>query len=410
MFEKIKKSELLQGSIILLVMINIYNVLNYLFHFVMVRFLQPAEYGIIATLMAFVYIFAIPSESIQTIISRYTSKLSKESPGKLRFLFEKSSYRGAKLALFIFIFYVILTPLFSYILKIPFYLLGITGLIIFTAFILPIGRGILQGTKRFYSLGINTIIEGSIKLILSFALVYAGLSVLGAISAVVISIVIAFILSVFSFRHIFKYKKEPINLKGIYQYSISVFILVALVVVLLSVDVIIAKIIFPAELVGKYAVASIIGKMIFFGAQPISKSMFPIISERSDTKKDSRDISKKAMLLLILITIPALLVFMFIPNIFVSILFGPKYLDVAPLIILTGVAYTILSLSNLFIMYLLSQKTIKISKMIFISILSILIQFIVLYTSSSSLRTYSISLVFSNLLIFLLIFAILFRK
>ncbi len=410
MFEKIKKSELIQGSLILLILINVYNVLNYLFHFAMIRFLEPTEYGILATLMAFVYILTIPSESMQTIISRYTSKLSGENPGKLRFLFERSFYRGAKLALFIFIFYIILTPVFSYMLKIPFYLLGITGLVIFMAFVLPTGRGVLQGTKRFYSLGVNTLIEGSIKLILSVALVYTGWSVLGAISSVVISLFIAFIISVVSFSYIFRHKKEPIKLDGIYKYSISVFILVALVVVLLSIDVIIAKITFPADLVGKYAVASIIGKMIFFGTMPISKSMFPITSERSDTKKDSRDISKKAMLLLILITLPALLIFMFIPDFFVRVLFGPKYLDIAPLIILTGLAYTILSLSNLFIMYLLSQKTIKISKMIFISILSVFIQFTILYTSSSSLRTYSISLIFSNLIIFFLIFAILFRK
>ncbi|MBI2449864.1 oligosaccharide flippase family protein [Candidatus Pacearchaeota archaeon] len=289
----------------------------------MARFLEPSDYGILATLMAFVYILTIPGESIQIIISKYTSKFHKENEfGKLRALFEKSFYKGIRMAAFIFVLYLIVSPIFTIILKIPFHLLAITGLIIFAAFVLPIGRGILQGTKRFYSLGINSIIEGSIKLVLSFTLVYMGLNVLGAISSVIVSLFIAFVISVFSFNYIFKYKRESLKIEGIYGYGFSVFILIALVIILLSIDVIIAKAMFPEDLVGKYAVASIIGKMIFFATQPISKTMFPLTSEKSDKKEESRDISMKSILLVIIITIPALLIFLFFPEIFVSILFG----------------------------------------------------------------------------------------
>lgn len=411
MFDRIKKSELLQGSIILFIMINIFNLLNYFFHFLMVRLLEPAEYGILATLMAIVFILIIPSESIQTIVSRYTSKFYKENEfGKIRTLFEKSILKGIKIAMIIFVIYTIISPLLSLILKIPVNLLLITGSIILPTFILPIGKGILQGTKSFYALGSNSILEGTIKLVLAFILVYIGLNVLGAISAVVLAMFLAFLASIFSFRYIFKYKKDFLKIEGIYSYSLAVFILIALVTVLLSIDVIIAKIIFPPELVGKYAVASIIGKMIFFGTQPISKTMFPITSEKSDRKEDSGDILKKSLLLIILIVIPALLIFLFLPDFFVGILFGISYLDISNLIIWTGISFTLLSLSNLFLMSALAQRTVKISKAILFSIVSILIQTIVLYTSSESINLYSTSLVLSNTIILLMVFLFFIRK
>ncbi len=52
MIKRIWSSELGRGAIILLVMINIYNVLNFAFHFSMARLLGPADYGILAVLMS----------------------------------------------------------------------------------------------------------------------------------------------------------------------------------------------------------------------------------------------------------------------------------------------------------------------------------------------------------------------
>ena len=79
MFKKIKKiweDELIKGSFILFVLIGFFNLFNYLFQMSMARMLGPSDYGILAVLMSFIYIFSIPSEAIQTIISRYTSKFN----------------------------------------------------------------------------------------------------------------------------------------------------------------------------------------------------------------------------------------------------------------------------------------------------------------------------------------------
>ena len=85
MLEKIKKDGLIRGSLVMFIMIGIFNVLNYVFQMSMARLLGPADYGILAVLMSIVYIFGIPSEAIQTVITRYTSKLGiKKENGKIR--------------------------------------------------------------------------------------------------------------------------------------------------------------------------------------------------------------------------------------------------------------------------------------------------------------------------------------
>ena len=87
---QIKKSinsELGKGTIVLFVMMNIYFFFNFLFHFAMGRILGPTDYGTFAVLMSFIYIYSIPSEAIQNLISSYVSKLNvKGEEGKIKYL------------------------------------------------------------------------------------------------------------------------------------------------------------------------------------------------------------------------------------------------------------------------------------------------------------------------------------
>ena len=69
-FKKIKKNELFRGSLILFILINFGNLINYLYQIVMARMLGPSDYGILAVLVSLTYIFAIPTLAIQTVVSK----------------------------------------------------------------------------------------------------------------------------------------------------------------------------------------------------------------------------------------------------------------------------------------------------------------------------------------------------
>ena len=58
------------------------------------------------------------------------------------------------------------------------------------------------------------------------------------------------------------------------------------IVLMYSLDIILAKRFFSAEDAGKYAVISMLGKMIFFGTAAIGKAMFPFTSENYESGKE----------------------------------------------------------------------------------------------------------------------------
>ena len=90
MIKKILSDEMVKGGIVLFIMISIFNFLNYLFHFITARMLDPSQYGVLVTLMSIIYIITIPSEAIQTIVTKYTSNFYKyKQYGKIRTLFNK---------------------------------------------------------------------------------------------------------------------------------------------------------------------------------------------------------------------------------------------------------------------------------------------------------------------------------
>ena len=87
MIKKLLSSELGKGAFILLISMSIVNILNFFFHFSMGRMLGPEDYRILAVLMSLIYIYNVPTEAIQNIISRYTSKFNLHNElGKIKFL------------------------------------------------------------------------------------------------------------------------------------------------------------------------------------------------------------------------------------------------------------------------------------------------------------------------------------
>ena len=129
---RIKKDELIKGGFILLITIGIFNILNYIFQMSMAKILGPADYGVLAVLMSFIYIMTIPSEAIQTVISRYISKFSiKKEYGKMKYLMNKSLKKGLFIAVIAFLIYIPIAYIFSLYLKINVSLLIFSGLYMF---------------------------------------------------------------------------------------------------------------------------------------------------------------------------------------------------------------------------------------------------------------------------------------
>ena len=383
---KIKKDELLRGSIVLLIMINVFNLFNFIFHFIMARMLDPTMYGILAVLMSFVFIYAIPAEAIQTVISKHATRFNiKKEYGKTKDLLIVSLKKGLIIASILFVlFNIVYYFLFAKPLDIDFSLLFISSIMIFSFFLFPVVRGILQGEKRFYALGNNMVLESVLKLIIAVVLVWLGFGVYGAITGVVLAFVLFFILSFLFIKNTLTAKRKSSGVEKVFRSNLPILIIVSGIVLFYSLDIILAKMIFPADVAGKYAVLSMIGKMIFFGTYAISKAMFPISVQRNEEKKNSNDLLKKSGLLVFGAVVFALIVIGLFPKLIISILFGSQYIDLSKYLIYVSGSFGILSLTNLFLLYGLSKNTIKTFESLSI-VLFILAEAILLLTIGNTL-------------------------
>ena len=397
MFKKFFKDEFVRGSLVLFIMINIFNFLNYLPHFVLARMLGPSDYGVFAVLMTLVLIFNVPSEAIQTLVSRLISKFNpKKELGKMKFVFSTTLGMGMKAALICFIIFIPISIFLAYFLPgITFFHLIFTGIALFGVFSAPVARGVLQGRKKFQKLGWSMITEAVFKLVISVLLVVLGLKVYGAMAGVILGLFFSFLISLLFIKEVMKKKESKAEVNRA-NYSSQIIITMLVIMAMLSLDIIIAKAVFSAELAGKYAVVSMLGKMIFFGVQPIGKAMFPIASEDADKgRKKSRSFFKSITLAGALCA-AAVAVFFILPKLLIKIFFGGQYISASNLVGVIGLALGILAAANLILLYNLSLGRIK--KPLTLIIFPIL-QCIFLLFFNKTIFQFSLALLFSNLII-----------
>lgn len=377
---------LLSGSIALLIGINLFNLVNFLFQFAMARMLSLADYGILATLFSIIYITSVFSEPVQTIIAKYSSKESQN--GKLKNLALRSLKKGLKISSIIFIGYIFIAIPLSLVLKIPYLLVTLTGLTIFSAFLPPITRGVMQGRKFFKTLGTNLFLESIIKLALAIILVLIGWKVYGAITAAIVGSFFAFAFSLIALKEILKSREKKTTFKGIYSYSWPVFIVLFSVLAFFSLDIIIARIVFDAASAGYYAIASVLAKIIFLGTQPISKALFPVAA--GEKKIKGHGLLVNAIVILFVCVLIALIIFYSFSGLLIRIFAGRIIIDSQNILFYLALAMSILSFTNLILLYKLSLNK---TKNYLIFLIFPVIEGALLLLFSNNLIEYSIALI-----------------
>jgi len=377
MMAKGVSNELVKGSFTLFIFMNLFNVFNYFFHFISARLLGPVEYGVLAVIMSMVFVFAIPADSIQVIISRYSTKYNLKNKGIIKGLMGKAFKKFTLVGIVALIVFLAISPLISKFLSIDLRLIMLSGLILFSFFIIPITKGVMQGTKRFFSLGLASIFESFIKLCFAALFILLGWGVLGAVFGVLVGFFVSLLFSLLFLKDILKEKTiKNEEFGGIYSYSFPVLVSIIAITLFYSFDVIIAKRFFADEIVGQYAVISLIGKMLFFGTIPISRAMFPLISEKHDENKklEGWNMLVKTFLIVLALDIIILICFAIFPDLIINILYGKGYLGLSSYLVYMGIAMSFLSFTNIALFYNLSTHRYKISFVIlFFSVLQILL-------------------------------------
>lgn len=389
------KNNLIKGSLILLILFGLYNLFNFLFQSLMAYKLSLADFGILGSLFYIVYFMGIFTESIQTVITKYTS--TEKDDGKINNILRRSIRKALIISTILFIIYLIVSIGLSQLTQIPYPLFALTGLVIFFYILLPVTRGVMQGRKRFVALGSNLVIESTVKLIISVLFVFLGMKVYGAMLGTVLGLALSFLLSLIPLEKILKSKEKIAKTIGIYNYSGPIFILVFSIMAFYTIDIIIAQIVFPKDLAGYYTIASILSKVIFWGTQPVSKAMFPITAEKA--KNNNLENHKNYLLslgIVVFLSLCALVVFYFFSS-EITTLFSGKTLPDPMLLFYLSVGTSILAIANLNILFKASTGNVRGS---WAFIIALAAGIILLSTVHSTLIEFAIAFIISALIFF----------
>ncbi|MEK6919095.1 MAG: oligosaccharide flippase family protein [Nanoarchaeota archaeon] len=405
-FLRIKNDKLVRGSFTLLIAIGIFNLFGFLFHTIMARMLSTADYGVFASLMAIIFILGIPSEAIQTWMSRIVSR--NKNNEIVRGILEYAIKKYFKISIIIVGIGALSTIILSEVLQIPSALIIISIAILFALFLIPLTRGIMQGEKDFKNLGLSMIIEATLKLLIALTLVkYLNLGVYGAMLGVIITMILTLYFSFKQIRsvgirkialsEVVKSKAETYNKHNSNtNENTPIWIIMSTILIFFSMDILVAKSIFTAEIAGQYAVISIIGKIIFFASNSVSKAMFPMSSEDHNKEKRNLKIIKKSLLMTMIIIILGLGAVALFPQTIVSLLFGNNYVESAGILLATAISFSLLSLTNLFLLHAISTNLT--SRYSYILIIFPILQIIIL-PLATTLKDFSIALLLLNTLL-----------
>ncbi len=372
---------LFSGSAIMFVGNMGANVINYGYHIIMGRLLGPLDYGVLASLYSIIYLISIIPSSASVSIVKFISTANEDELPSVYYSIKKFIF---KLAIVLSLFMLAISPFVAKFLKIESLssVLLITP-ILFLALITLVNQSSSQGLLKFSGSVIPTFISSALKLLIGVGLVLIGWSVSGAMLAIAIGLLFAYLNSQ---KFIDKYIKQTsfkrINLNSFVKYSGPVVIQSLAFTSIFTIDVLLVKHFLDPFSAGIYAALSTLGKIIFFATSPIASTMFPIIAKRKAAKEKYINVFLIAILTTSLIAVGITVFYWLFPNIAIGVLFGKDYLSARTDLIWMGIFMTFYSLSNLVVNFYLSIGN---TKVVYIPLLAAIAQIVSIWFYHNSI-------------------------
>lgn len=322
------------------------------------RLLGPADYSIIGSLLAFISIITIPTNAVATATMRFTAHYhAKNEDGLIRGFLSSFTRRLIIVGIVVALLLIALSGLLANFLHLPSLVpVLIIAPLLVTAILLPLNRGVLQGLQRFIASITNQGIDAILKLIIGVVLVKLGFGINGAVGALVLASITAYVASFYALRPIFKHHLKPVVgiPPEVKEFSLVALIAFLLATLLMNIDILLVKHYFQPYEAGLYAALSTTAKIILFVTTPVVTVMFPMISDLQGRNEKHYRVLFQSMLLVLILGLTGVGGYFLLPHLVVNILYGPTFATIAPYLGLFGVVMLLYSLINLWINYFLS--------------------------------------------------------
>lgn len=406
--DKIGRNKLLSGSLILLIGSMVSNIGGYLYHLLMGRMLGPSDYGTLVSMISILYIFAIPSLTISTVVTKMASvSKAKEDYSKMNSVFQLFSRRFFFLELIIFGFVLLFCGQITDFLNVPqqrvvFIFLATTFLV---KFLSPINMGLIQGLQKFSFISAFSVLTVVLKLGLGVFFVKIGFSIFGAVVGIVFSEFLVYFLSFFPLKFLFSKGRSVVKdeWRELSRYGFPAFIVILGLTSLYTTDIILVKHFFSAYEAGLYSALGMMGKIIFFASSSVVTAMFPLVAESHEKGESHKNLLFQSLMLVLIVSIVINLGYFVAPTFFLKALYGSSYLGASPILGFFGVFLSLYSVVNLLANYFLSIKKTIVAYFVFAASIAQVVMISVLHKSIMEVVSVSI-FICSLLLISLLVF------
>jgi O-antigen/teichoic acid export membrane protein len=399
---------LISGSAIIFVGSFIGNVFNFLFNLFMSRNLSVADYGVLASLVSLVVLAGMPAGAVLPTVVKFAAEYFAENEiGKIKGLYFKVGkimlVTGTALFAIFTVFNKEIAGFFH--INNP-GLVIIAGLIVLVSFLGTVNGAFLQGKLMFGFITFINFLGAFLKLVLGILLVFLGFKVVGAMWGFALSYMIPFVLASYPLRFIFHKKTiiSHVHTKDLFTYGAPAAVALFCLTSFVSTDIMLVKHFFSPVEAGKYAVLSLIGRVIFFLTASISTVMFPMVVQKVTRKEKYGHIF---LLSLFLVSLPSVIITIFyflFPQFAIGIFNKNKsYLDLAGYLGIFGVFISLYSILYVITNFFLSINKTKVAIPIAIGALSQVVLIWLFHESFMQIILISLTIV-SLLLITLLLY------
>lgn len=360
--EESHEEHLKKNSRILIFYTILGGISSFFFYFMLARVLSIEDYSLFYAFIAITYFFMIPQETVKMVTAKYTTKfLCQKKPGKIKTLYLKSNKLIFIYSLVGFILFLALYPLVGGFLHASFTEYLMFSFCILAIFLVPVSWGILQSTGKFHKLGLLSFFYHFFLFGVAAILILFGFGLNGSLVSIAIADFLCLVVGWFMIRPILKVRKETLKEKGIFKYSIAVFAILGLLIVMNTVDVFIARYFFSRIDSGLYSGISTISKTIFFVAIAVARVMFPKVAEidelgKGEDKEESKNLLKSSLIINGTMFLALMAGAILFPELIVTVVLGEKYLTIAPLLKYAILSVAFLSFSTIVAFYNLSMN------------------------------------------------------
>lgn len=329
---------------------------NYLYNLILGRLLGPEVFADAAVLITMLLILSFIGMTFQIVSAKYTVLLEEDQLETFLYIFSKIALiSGAILGVTIALMSEVLQNTLHTHSEFMFIIFG-AGLPLY--FIACLNRGVFQGKGELKKLAFTYQAEMISRLVFTL-IVLLNFTNFNSGIVVAMGIFVSLILALFPFQ-----KKVLINtsvfqnrnfaIKPIFTFFLLTAFYELTQIIINNSDILLVKHYFNQKDAGLYASLALIGRVVYFVAWMFVMMLLPAVIKLSKEEQNTRPVLLKYVGYISVLSACIVSGTLLFPNLAVNILFGSKFLSIAPLLWLYALTTSIFAIANIFSYYFLS--------------------------------------------------------